>query len=89
MPATRSLVDRAHDLNLAARFIPGDPDGFAIPMLRVAGVDVNVYVDSAGALRVSIHTDTGEEMPTEWAEGDAEYVVPMRITVNGETVAEF
>jgi hypothetical protein len=88
MSETRSIVDRTAEINANVEFfpMPAEAQDGELPMVRIAGcVDVFTYVDSAGVLRVSVHTDGPvEEPPEEWAEE-----VPMIIKVNDDIVAEF
>jgi hypothetical protein len=78
---TRSIVDRADELNRAAEFLPQTTEDER-PAVRIAGILVFAYIDSAGALRVTVGTETADEIP-EWEDG-----VPMRIRVNDGTVFE-
>jgi len=70
--------------NAAAEFFPMQQHG-SLPCVKVAGCTVFVYVLD-GKLRVSVDLDEAQEYPwpTKWVSGDVQ--VPMRITVQGETV---
>lgn len=72
----------ADELNRAAEFFPQDGEGTR-PCIQVAGVQVYVYIDDSGTVRVSVHLDA-----TENAVLDARGLVPIRfrIVVEGTTI---
>jgi hypothetical protein len=71
---------RAVAANLAAELHPATFD-IAAPSIRVAGVWVFAYINSAGFLQVSVHLDETEP----WLVS-ADDTVPMRVTVQGTDV---
>lgn len=79
MTKSSSIVDRHDEITRTAEFLPQTTDDER-PAVRIAGALVFVYVDSAGALRVTVDTETVDAIP-EWESG-----VPMRIKVNSGTV---
>lgn len=69
------------EFNLAATFLPKTSPS-EVPCISVAGVQVAVYVDRMGVVRVSVDLDTADE-----AIVTAHQTVPLLITtVQGQTV---
>ena len=68
------------DYNNAAEFLP-KTGAFEVPALQVAGAMVSVYIDRSGTLTVSVDLDEADQAIQTPRE-----TVPMRITVQGETV---
>lgn len=80
----------ARSLNLAAQFLPADEDTAipalqpgtgTVPMVKLGGADVCVFIDQHGQLRVSIDTDC----VGAWLNDDQERPL-LTITVNGDRV---
>lgn len=78
MPA-KADIDR---FNLSAEFCPAVLGESSLPCIDIADMQVYVYADSRGALRVSIHLD-GD--PPKWIL-DAAGNVKIRVVLGGETV---
>jgi hypothetical protein len=73
----------AHELNLAARFLPEDPDDDdTLPCVETGGVQVYAYWAANEGLCVSLHLDGGipDGLTTDAG------TVPVRITVEGHLV---
>lgn len=78
----RRAFAREQELNTAAEFLPGGPEG-TLPAIRVAGCLVFAYVRD-GALQVSVDLDDAGRCGF-W---EGREIIPMELSVQGATVWE-
>lgn len=91
----KGLRALARKYNTAAVMLPPDPTdvgplepfddgGGTLPAIQLAGMQVYLYVDDAGIVRVSLHLDGGDEEIPAWLNPGS--LVPVRVEVNDTVV---